>query len=146
MQCYALLDRVAIFVSASHAPCLAATYAPTRFPDPSSQVAQREKEVERRAKAAEEQLAKAEKMMQDCKAGNGNKTTIPSVPMFDGAKDRKAPTPVVPMFDKENMNGKPSKDDAPDTQNKPLQPLHNIYDRREKLLARLLNHRMGTAE
>ena len=54
--------------------------------------------------------------------------------------------PTVPAFntDKENatvVNEKKHADDNAPA--KPLQPLQNIYDRREKLLARLLNHRIG---
>lgn len=62
------------------------------------------------------------------------------------------PAPSVPTFhaeNKENTNVVNVKEKlASDLTGeaaaaKPLQPLQNIYDRREKLLARLLNHRIG---
>merc|ERR1711871_884973 len=101
------------------------------------QVSTREKDMERKCRMAEEQLAKAEKMMADFKRTSTEKApTTERVPV--------PPTvPPVPMFDKENadVSGK----DGKDASGKPLQPLHNIYERREKLLARLLNHKIGTA-
>ena len=80
--------------------------------------------MERRAKLAQEQYAKAEKMMSEFKASQARK--IPAVPTFE---------------DKENVISHKAKVEETGKDGKPLQPLHNIYDRREKLLARLLNHR-----
>jgi hypothetical protein len=90
----------------------------------------REKEVERKQKMAQEQMDKASKMMSEYKS---------SV-----ATSRPKTTPAVPLFDENKENGVTGKANETDKEGKPLQPLHNIYDRREKLLARLLNHRVAT--
>ena len=96
----------------------------------------RESEVDRRAKLADAQMSKADKMMRDHEA------TIAS----DRAKVVSAVPAVPQYFEKENDTAAPSKEDPSVRTAKPLQPLHNIYDRREKLLARLLNHRIGATE
>ena len=86
-------------------------------------------------KLANEKMAKSEMLLREYEAASI-------------ITDR--PKMAMPMFDKENpSDGFPSKatEAARDANGvKPLQPLHNIYDRREKLLARLLNHRIGMAE
>jgi len=97
----------------------------------------REKEAERKSKLAEEQSANAEKVKREYETLTSERAKIISA------------VPPVPLFsDKENATDVPASKDATQATHgaKPLQPLHNIYDRREKLLARLLNHRIGTAE
>lgn len=123
------------------APAYAAPAPPARAPTPAeldqrqSELDHRESKLRTRERAVEAREAECDR--RERKLANDN--AAPTRPTTAAAR--------IPMFNenKENPCATAVKEKNADDHGaaKPLQPLQNIYDRREKLLARLLNHRIG---
>eukprot|EP00656_Telonema_subtile_P051210 TRINITY_DN6834_c0_g1_i1.p1 TRINITY_DN6834_c0_g1~~TRINITY_DN6834_c0_g1_i1.p1 ORF type:complete len:257 (+),score=67.93 TRINITY_DN6834_c0_g1_i1:131-901(+) len=121
----------------ARAPAPAPAARPTTARDDTSALDRRKCELDQR----EAQLRLREKAVEkrEAECDRREKKSADGRPATAGARA------TVPAFnDKENPVSAKQKL-ADDTSSvKPLQPLQNIYDRREKLLARLLNHRIGS--
>jgi len=107
------------------------TAASTDLEKRRAELDQREAKLRLREKAVEKREAECDRREAALKSAATRPSTVAPIPSFNDNKENPSAVP------KEKIA-------AADTNDvKPLQPLQNIYDRREKLLARLLNHRIG---
>jgi len=133
-------------VNTTAAPAPAPAPAPSSRPTTSdgsaelerrrTELDQREAKLRLREKAVEKREAECDRREAALKTAHKTEPARPAtaapVPKFNENKEN--PSAILKEKTNATDDGKPVQ---------PLQPLQNIYDRREKLLARLLNHRIG---